>query len=99
MLLPPGLPPIKSDRQTKRPASIGRTSAFILPSALNADRPAERRGLGRDGVRVLVLERQTGDVSHTRFDRLADHLKPGDLLVFTPSRTLPATLVGRCEGS
>ncbi|MBV9128830.1 MAG: S-adenosylmethionine:tRNA ribosyltransferase-isomerase [Verrucomicrobia bacterium] len=98
MLLWPDLPPIKSKRK-KRPASVRQTSAFLLPSALNADRPAERRGLARDGVRLLVLERNSGYVSHTRFDCIASYLEPGDLLVFNSSRTLPATLVGRYEGS
>jgi S-adenosylmethionine:tRNA ribosyltransferase-isomerase len=37
----------------------------------------------------MVLDRCTGEVEHTRFHRLA-YLRPGDLLVFNSSRTLPA---------
>src|SRR5262249_38269700 len=33
-------------------------------------------------------------VEHTRFDRLGDYLRRGDLLVFNSSRTLPAALDG-----
>src|ERR1700731_3194085 len=97
MLLPPGLPPIKNIRQRAKPTLVDRTVPFHLPSELNADRPPERRGLARDRVRLLVLDRNTGNVTHTRFDRIAEYFEPGDLLVFNSSRTLPATLVGRCK--
>jgi S-adenosylmethionine:tRNA ribosyltransferase-isomerase len=90
MLLPHDLPPTKSVR---------KIAPFHLPSALNADRPPERRGLARDGVRLLVLDRDTGNVTHTRFDLIAEYFEPGDLLVFNSSRTLPATLVGRFRDS
>src|ERR1700745_1602580 len=99
MLLPPGLPSIKSIRKTVEPKSVNRTAAFHLPSELSADRPPERRGLARDRVRVLVLDRNTGQVTHTRFDRITEFLDPGDLLVFNSSRTLPAALVGTEQGS
>src|SRR5438067_1843697 len=68
--------------------------SFVLPPALAAREPPERRGVARDGVRLLVLDRRTGRVGHTRFDRLGEHLHPGDLLVFNSSRTLPAALEG-----
>jgi len=95
MLLPPGLPSIKNSRARAKPTSVDRTVPFHLPSELNADRPPERRGLARDRVRLLVLDRNTGKVTHTRFDRIIGLLGPGDLLVFNSSRTLPATLTGR----
>jgi S-adenosylmethionine:tRNA ribosyltransferase-isomerase len=69
--------------------------AFALPPELAAREPPERRGLARDGVRLLVLDRRTGRVEHTRFTRLGDYLRRGDLLVFNSSRTLPAVLDGR----
>src|ERR1700737_5364481 len=95
MLLPQDVPPIKSVRKITRITSVDLTSPFHLPSALNADRPPERRGLARDRVRLLVLDRYTGNVTHTRFDQITEFLDPGDLLVFNSSRTLPATLAGR----
>ncbi len=99
MLLPSDLPLIKSVPRATRLTSVDRTSSFHLPSALNADRPPERRGLARDRVRLLVLDRSTGNVTHTRFDRIAEYFEPGDLLVFNSSRTLPATLVGKFKDS
>ena len=65
---------------------------FELPDELLAREPPEKRGLSRDGVRLLAADRGTGTVVHSRFDRIGDFLRPGDCLVFNASRTLPATL-------
>lgn len=67
---------------------------FELPRELEAPGPPERRGLRRDQVRLLVLDRRSGATAHTRFDRSGDFLRPGDLLVFNDSRTIPALLPG-----
>jgi S-adenosylmethionine:tRNA ribosyltransferase-isomerase len=45
-------------------------------------------------VRLLVVDRNSTRVEHSRFNRLGEYLRPGDLLVFNTSRTLPASLVG-----
>ncbi len=42
----------------------------------------------------MVLDRETGKTTHSRFDRIGDFLTPGDILVFNTSRTLPASLSG-----
>lgn len=70
--------------------------SFSLADDLIAKEPPEARGVGRDRVRLMVIDRRTGEVNHSRFDRLVDFLRPGDLLVFNASRTLPASLNG-CE--
>jgi S-adenosylmethionine:tRNA ribosyltransferase-isomerase len=67
---------------------------FALPEELAAREPQERRGTPRDQVRLMVTDRRTGRAQHTRFDRLGDYLRRGDLLVFNSSRTLPAVLEG-----
>ena len=71
---------------------------FTLPPELAAKEPPERRGIPRDGVRLMVSDRTTNSVEHTRFDRLGQFMRPGDLLVFNSSRTLPASLDG-CDVS
>ena len=72
---------------------------FTLPPELAAQEPAEKRGIGRDKVRLMVIDRKENNrVTHTKFDRLNDFLKPGDLLVFNSSRTLPASLKG-CQAN
>jgi S-adenosylmethionine:tRNA ribosyltransferase-isomerase len=68
---------------------------FLLPPELEAAAPPEMRGLRRDHVRLLLLDRATGAVSHHRFDELPLLLEPGDLVVVNDSRTLPASLLGR----
>jgi S-adenosylmethionine:tRNA ribosyltransferase-isomerase len=67
---------------------------FTLPPELSAKEPPERRGLSRDHVRLMIIDRASGDVGHTRFDHLGEFLRAGDLLVFNTSRTLPASLEG-----
>ena len=71
---------------------------FVLPPELSAKEPPERRGIRRDQVRLLVIDRATGRIEHTRFDKIDNYLRAGDLLVFNSSRTLPASLRG-CECS
>ena len=71
---------------------------FMLPPELSAKEPPERRGIRRDQVRLLVIDRATGRIEHTRFDKIDNYLRAGDLLVFNSSRTLPASLRG-CECS
>jgi S-adenosylmethionine:tRNA ribosyltransferase-isomerase len=69
---------------------------FTLPPELSAKEPPERRGIRRDQVRLLAIDRMTGRIEHTRFDKIAEYLHKNDLLVFNSSRTLPASLRG-CE--
>ena len=66
--------------------------AFDLPVALEAHAPPEARGIARDGVRLLVAERATGELGHHRFHDLPELLAPGDLLVVNTSATLPAAI-------
>ena len=63
---------------------------YDLPEELIAQTPLEQR----DTSRLLVLNRQTGDVSHRHFYDITEYLKPGDCLVMNDSRVLPARLLG-----
>ena len=63
---------------------------FDLPEELIAQTPLEQR----DSSRMLVLDRQTGAVSHKHFYDILDYLQPGDCLVMNDSRVLPARLLG-----
>lgn len=71
---------------------------FRLPPELSAKEPPERRGIRRDQVRLLVIDRARGHIEHSRFDKIDNYLRAGDLLVFNSSRTLPASLRG-CDCS
>jgi len=80
------------ERPGARPAA-----SFAIPPGAEADAPPERRGVPRDGVRLLVARPE--GVVHARFHDLADHLAPGDLLVVNTSATLPAALeAARADG-
>ena len=74
------------------------TLSFTLPDSLAAKEPPERRGLARDQVRLMVLDRD-GNTQHSQFNQLDKFLQPGDLLVFNASRTLPAVLKGQEVGT
>ena len=68
---------------------------FVLPSDLIAQCPARPR----DSARLLVLDRQTGRVTHGVFRDLPQHLRQGDVLVLNETRVFPARLrAGRPSG-
>ncbi len=68
---------------------------YELPEELIAQTPL----LKRDSSRLLVLDRQTGAVSHHVFTDIAGLLRAGDILVLNDSRVIPARLYGRREGT
>jgi S-adenosylmethionine:tRNA ribosyltransferase-isomerase len=65
---------------------------FTLPPELEADAPAEERGLTRDGVRLLISYRSSDTLLHTSFRALDTILREGDALVINTSGTLKAAL-------
>ena len=69
-----------------------KTSDFYydLPEELIAQTPLQRR----DGSRLMVLDRKTGQVQHRHFYDIVEYLRPGDCLVLNDSRVLPARLLG-----
>jgi S-adenosylmethionine:tRNA ribosyltransferase-isomerase len=60
---------------------------YSLPEELIAQHPAERR----DESRLLVYERETGEVRHRRFRELPEELS-GELVVVNDTRVVPARL-------
>lgn len=68
---------------------------FELPEHLIAQHPLA----DRTASRLLVLNKETGNILHQRFTNLIDHLVPGDVLVLNDSRVLPARLIGEKEGT
>ena len=63
---------------------------YDLPEELIAQTPLQKR----DSSRLLVLDRDSGAVSHKHFYDIIDYLQPGDCLVMNDSRVLPARLLG-----
>ena len=63
---------------------------YDLPEELIAQTPLQQR----DSSRLLVLGKESGEVSHRHFYDIIDYLQPGDCLVMNNSRVLPARLLG-----
>jgi len=64
---------------------------YHLPDELIARQPtAERRG-----SRLLVLDGNSGQLSHCQFPDIGELIRPGDLMVFNNTRVIPARLFGR----
>lgn len=63
---------------------------FDLPSELIAQTPL----LNRDESRLLVLDKETGDISHHVFKDIVDYFNPGDVLVINDTKVIPARLMG-----
>ena len=63
---------------------------YDLPEELIAQTPLQQR----DSSRLMVLDRESGEVAHKHFYNVIDYLRPGDCLVMNNSRVLPARLLG-----
>jgi len=68
---------------------------FYLPQELIAQHPLEKR----DEARLMVLDKQSGNIEHKVFRDVLDYLEEGDCLVLNDTRVLPARLFGTKEGS
>ena len=64
---------------------------YDLPEELIAQTPLQKR----DASRLLVLDKNSGDISHRHFYNIVEYLQPGDCLVMNDSRVLPARLLGK----
>ena len=69
--------------------------SFDLPEELIAQDPLE----DRSGSRLLVLDKDTGEVSHHIFREIIEYLQPGDCLVLNDTKVIPARLIGSKVGT
>ncbi len=63
---------------------------FDLPEELIAQHPLEQR----DSSKLMVVNRETGNIEHKHFHDILGYLKKGDTLVLNNTRVLPARLIG-----
>ena len=66
---------------------------YNLPESLIAQTPVEPR----DSSRLLVLQRETGAITHGVFTDVIDYLQPGDCLILNDTRVMPARIYGSRE--
>ena len=63
---------------------------FDLPEELIAQTPLSKR----DASRLLVLDKQTGEISHKHFTDIIEYMEKGDTLVLNDTKVMPARLYG-----
>ena len=63
---------------------------FDLPEELIAQVPI----LDRSSSKLMVLDKETGNIEHKIFKNVIDYLNPGDCLVLNDTRVIPARLIG-----
>lgn len=63
---------------------------YILPEERIAQRPVHPP----ESAKMLVVDRNSGDVSHSRFASIAEYLRPTDHLIFNDTKVIPARLFG-----
>lgn len=63
---------------------------YDLPEELIAQDPLEDRASSR----LLVLDKNAGDITHKHFYDIIDYLDEGDCLVLNETKVIPARLMG-----
>ena len=66
---------------------------YELPEELIAQDPL----LKRDSSRLMVLDKNTGEIKHKIFADVIDYLNVGDCLVINDTKVIPARLIGEKE--
>ncbi len=64
---------------------------YNLPRDLIAQKPVKPR----DQSRLLLLDKETGEIKHKYFYNIIDYLEAGDVLVLNNSKVMPARLIGK----
>lgn len=63
---------------------------YDLPEELIAQDPL----LNRSSSRLMLLDKETGEIEHKHFYDILDYLNPGDCLVLNETKVIPARLYG-----
>lgn len=63
---------------------------YYLPEELIAQHPVSKR----DSSKMMVVDRNTGNISHKVFSDIIDYLDAGDVLVLNDTKVIPARLIG-----
>lgn len=66
---------------------------FDLPQELIAQDPLE----DRSSSRLMVLNKESGEITHRIFHDITEYLHPGDCLVINDTKVIPARLIGTKE--
>ena len=67
---------------------------YDLPEELIAQHPLKERAQSR----LMILDKETGEIEHRHFKDILDYLNSGDCLVLNDTKVIPARLFGSREG-
>ena len=68
---------------------------FNLPEELIAQTPI----LNRSESKLLVLDKETGEITHERFYNIVNYLNENDILVLNNTKVIPARIYGVKEAT
>ena len=68
---------------------------YDLPEELIAQEPLK----DRSSSRLMILDKNTGEIKHKHFYDIVDELNEGDALILNDTKVLPARLYGQKEGT
>lgn len=63
---------------------------YDLPECLIAQTPLKKR----DSSLLLVLDKESGEIEHTKFSNIINYLKKGDVIVLNDTKVIPARIIG-----
>ena len=63
---------------------------YDLPKEYIAQDPLDKR----DESKLLIIDKNTGELTHKKFYDIIDYLNPGDTLVLNETKVIPARLIG-----
>ena len=63
---------------------------YYLPEHLIAQTPLEKR----DSSKLLILDKETGEIKHEHFNNIINYLSKDDVLVLNDTKVIPARLYG-----
>ena len=64
--------------------------SYNLPENVIAQKPLDKIG----NSKMLVLDKETGNVEHKHFSDITEYLEEGDILVINDTKVIPARLYG-----
>ena len=66
---------------------------YYLPEELISQTPLKKR----DEAKLMVLDKETGEIKHRIFKDVIDYLEEGDALVLNDTKVIPARIIGEKE--
>ncbi|MCR5626456.1 MAG: tRNA preQ1(34) S-adenosylmethionine ribosyltransferase-isomerase QueA [Lachnospiraceae bacterium] len=82
--------PEENQINTAKKTLLKKDFYYDLPEELIAQDPLDKR----DDSRLMLLDKNTGQIQHRIFHDIIDYLNPGDCLVINNTKVIPARLLG-----